>query len=78
MADEQKRATPERHFFFVADGQTNLGFVAQSGSTFTASNDDGRKIGIFPNLRAAADAVDETYRAGLQAPAPKKRKRAGR
>jgi hypothetical protein len=78
MADKQKRAAPERHFYFIADSQTNLGFVAQAGDAFTASNDNGQKIGVFPNLRAAADAVDETYRAGLQALAPKKRKRAGR
>jgi hypothetical protein len=27
-----KQPPPERHFYFIADGQTNLGFVAQSGS----------------------------------------------
>jgi hypothetical protein len=78
MARKQKLAAPERHFYFIADGQSNLGFVAQAGDTFTASDDDGRKIGIFPNLQAAADAVVETYRAGLQAPGPRKQKRTAR
>jgi hypothetical protein len=74
MAIKHKQPARERHFYFIADGQINLGFVAQADKAFTASDVKGRKIGIFQNLQAAADAVDDTYRATLRAPAPKKRK----
>jgi hypothetical protein len=40
----------ERHFFWVAHGQSNIGFVSHLGSEFTARDADGRKIGLLENL----------------------------
>ena len=48
----------ERHFFWITHGHTNVGFVSQVGSEFTARDADGRKIGLFASLKAAAGAVD--------------------
>jgi hypothetical protein len=53
-----KSQAAERHFFYITHGQTNVGFVSQVGSEFTARDADGRKIGLFASLKAAADAVD--------------------
>ena len=62
---ESKSQASARHFFYIADGQTNLGFVAQDGDAFTAKDVDGRKIGVFESLKAASNAVGESYgRAG--------------
>ena len=49
----------ERHFFYVTHGQMNIGFVAQAGNEFAASDADGRKIGVFESLKAASDAISE-------------------
>jgi hypothetical protein len=52
---------PERHFYWVAHGQTNAGFVEQVDHTYTAIGVDERELGTFDNLKAAADAVSARY-----------------
>ena len=54
-----KSQAGERHFFYVTHGQMNIGFVAQTGNEFAASDADGRKIGVFESLKAASDAISE-------------------
>jgi hypothetical protein len=73
---ENKSQASDRHFFYIADGQINLGFVVQDGNEFAAQDIRGRAIGAFPNLQAAADAVDKQYRGGggLRMSVSKKRK----
>ncbi|MGO9048145.1 MAG: hypothetical protein ACLQFW_14865 [Xanthobacteraceae bacterium] len=55
----RKSQAGERHFFYVTHGQINIGFVAQAGNEFAASDADGRKIGVFESLKAASDAISE-------------------
>jgi hypothetical protein len=55
-----KSQARERHFFWITHGHTNVGFVSQAGNEFTARDADGRKIGVFASLKAAADAVDRS------------------
>ncbi len=43
-------------------GQIWLGTVRQTTRGFAAIAIDDREIGVFPTLKAAADAVDTTYR----------------
>ena len=52
---ESKSQASARHFFYIADGQPNLGFVAQDGDAFTAKDVEGRKIGVFESLKAASN-----------------------
>jgi hypothetical protein len=54
---------PERHFYWIADGQTNAGFVEQIGESYNALAADERALGTFANLTAAADAVSAAYEA---------------
>jgi hypothetical protein len=53
---------PERHFYWVADGQTNIGFVEQIDKTYKALSADERELGRFDSLTAAADAVSTSSR----------------
>jgi hypothetical protein len=48
---------PEQHFYWIADGQTNIGFVEQVGGADAAFDNDERRLGAFPTLEQAADAV---------------------
>jgi hypothetical protein len=48
---------PERHFYWIADGQINIGFVDQVDDTYKALGSDERELGTFSTLKAAADAV---------------------
>jgi hypothetical protein len=57
---EPKAQGAERHFFYVTHGQTGVGCVAQAGDVFAASDADGRKIGVFESLKAAADALSKS------------------
>lgn len=51
----------ERHSLAVTHGQDAVGFVDQAGKRFTARDVDGRKLGAFRTLKAAADAVSAAY-----------------
>jgi hypothetical protein len=50
---------PEQHFYWIADGQTNIGFVEQVDETYKAISADERELGTFDSLKAAANAVSE-------------------
>jgi hypothetical protein len=52
---------PERHFYWIAYGQTNVGFVEQVDETYTAIAADERPLGAFDSLTAAADAVSAAF-----------------
>jgi hypothetical protein len=52
---------PERHFYWIAHGQTNIGFIVQIGETYRAIGAGERKLGTFASLKAAADAVSAHY-----------------
>jgi hypothetical protein len=54
----------ERHFLWISHGQTTVGFVEQTGKSFVATSPDGRELGIFGDLKAAADATSAAYRGG--------------
>jgi hypothetical protein len=54
---------PEQHFYWIADGQTNAGFVEQIGESYKAIAGDDRSLGTFTSLTAAADAVSAAYEA---------------
>jgi hypothetical protein len=54
---------PEQHFYWIADGQTDAGFVEQIGESYKAIAADERALGTFANLTAAADAVSAAYEA---------------
>jgi hypothetical protein len=58
---------PERHFYWIADGQTNVGFVEQIGASYKALAADERALGTFGSLKAAADAVSAACEAALSA-----------
>jgi hypothetical protein len=55
---------PERHFYWIADGQTNIGFVDQVDDTYKALGADERELGTFSTLKAAADAVGAACEGG--------------
>jgi hypothetical protein len=64
VKDTKSEATPqavERHFFYVTNGQTNIGFVKQIGEIYKALDSDEQQIGSFDALKAAADAVNAAY-----------------
>jgi hypothetical protein len=48
---------PERHFYWIADGQTNIGFVDRVDHIYKALGSDERELGTFDTFKAAADAV---------------------
>ena len=50
----------ERHFYWIAHGQTNVGFVEQVEEDKTLGADE-RDLGSFDSLKAAADAVTARY-----------------
>jgi hypothetical protein len=50
---------PARHFYWIADGQTNIGFVEQVGKSYRAIGADEKELGTFNSLKSAADAVSE-------------------
>ena len=52
-----RSARAERHSFAIYSGQNWLGSVEQCGDAFTAKTIKGKKIGIFGNLKLAADAI---------------------
>jgi hypothetical protein len=52
---------PERHFYWVTHGQTNIGFVEQVDKTYKAISADDRDLGTFDCLKAAADAVSASF-----------------
>ena len=52
---------PERHFYWIAHGQTNAGFVEQLDETYKAIDADEKELGTFDSLKAAADAVSARY-----------------
>jgi hypothetical protein len=54
----------EHHSFAIYDGQIALGFVEQIDKDFTATDVDGREIGVFASLKAAADAVSARHDRG--------------
>jgi hypothetical protein len=56
-------ARAERHSLAIYNGQIALGFVEQRGDAFTAKTIKGKKIGIFGNLKLAADALSDTAEA---------------
>jgi hypothetical protein len=47
----------ERHSLSVYSGTIWLGLIEQVGEEFTAKTITGKKIGIFGNLKLAADAM---------------------
>lgn len=51
----------ERHFLTVTHGQVTAGYIEQKGKAFKATAVDGRALGIFANLKAAADAVSAAH-----------------
>jgi hypothetical protein len=53
----------ERHSLAVYSGTIWLGSIEQVGDEFTAKTIRGKKIAIFGNLKAAADAVSATAEA---------------
>jgi hypothetical protein len=50
--------------FAIYDGQIALGFVEQIDRDFTATDVDGREIGVFASLQAAADAISARHDKG--------------
>jgi hypothetical protein len=52
---------PERHFYWIAHGQTNVGFVEQVGETYKALGADEQELGTFDSLKAAADAFSASF-----------------
>jgi hypothetical protein len=54
---EVSKRAAERRSFSIYDGQNWLGSVEQRGDAFTAKTIKGKKIGIFANLKLAADAI---------------------
>jgi len=60
---EVSKRAAERHSFAVYSGQNWLGSVEQRGDAFTAKTIKGKKIGIFGNLKRAADAISDTAEA---------------
>ena len=58
---ETKPQDAERHFFWIASGQVNLGFVEQVDETYKAISADERDLGTFGSLKAAADAVSANF-----------------
>ena len=54
----------EHHSFAIYDGQIALGFVEQIDKDFTATDVNGREIGVFASLKAAADAVSARHDKG--------------
>jgi hypothetical protein len=53
----------ERHSMSVYSGTLWLGSIEQVGDEFTAKTIKGKKIAVFANLKAAADAVSATAEA---------------
>jgi hypothetical protein len=53
----------ERHSFTIYSGQNWLGSVEQRGDQFTARTNKNKKISVFDNLKAAADAVSNAAEA---------------
>jgi hypothetical protein len=47
---------PERRFYWIANGQTNIGFVEQVDETYRAISADEWGLCTFDSLKAAADA----------------------
>jgi hypothetical protein len=60
-APEPNAQDVERHLYWVAHGQTNVGFIEQTGETYKAVGADERELGTFDALKAAADAVSASY-----------------
>ena len=58
-AARAKAQEPEQHFYWIADGQINIGFVEQVAETYKAISADERELGTFDSLKAAADAISE-------------------
>lgn len=54
----------ERHFYWIAHGQTNAGFIEQVDATYRAISADEQDLGTFGSLKAAADAVSARYAKG--------------
>jgi hypothetical protein len=59
-----KAQAVERHSFAVYDGQVAIGLVEQADQSFAATTPDGRELGVFSSLKAAADAISAAYRGG--------------
>jgi hypothetical protein len=51
----------EQNFYWIAAGQTNIGFVEQLDKTYKALGADERELGNFDSLKAAADAVHASF-----------------
>jgi hypothetical protein len=51
----------ERHFYWIADGQTNIGFVEQVEETYRAISADEWGLCTFDGLKAAADAFSACH-----------------
>ena len=47
----------ERHLLEIYNGQHWLGRVEQRGDVFVAKTIDGKKLGAFRSMKAAADAM---------------------
>jgi hypothetical protein len=48
---------------WVTSGSQNIGFVEQIGESYSAIAADGRALGVFNSLKAAADAISAAYEA---------------
>jgi hypothetical protein len=61
--NQESRQQPHREFA-VYDGQNWLGTVCEFDDRFTATDAEGRALGTFANLTAAADAVSSAASRG--------------
>jgi hypothetical protein len=60
----QRPRPPQRRHLAVCLGRGDVGYIDQVGRTYTSTALDGRSLGVFADLKSAADAVSA---AALQA-----------
>jgi hypothetical protein len=58
----------QRRHFAVCLGRGDVGYIDQVGRTYTAKAFDGSVLGVFADLKTAADAVSAAYKAGARSP----------
>jgi hypothetical protein len=62
--DQSAEQGVERRRLTLTHGQEAAGFIEQLGKQFTASAIDGRRLGIFTSLKAAANAISDAFTRG--------------
>jgi hypothetical protein len=53
------RGRPYPQDYTITSGRETIGFVHQTNRAFAAMAADGRRLGVFPSMKAAADAISE-------------------